>query len=87
VTCREVSEFIADYLSGDIPDDVRVRFERHLTRCRNCQTYLASYKAAIDLGRRAFDCEDGEIGAYVPEELIQAIMAARGQRTNGMENG
>ncbi len=86
MTCREVSEFIADYLSGEIPDDVRVRFEQHLTRCRNCQTYLASYKATIELGRRAVDCEEG-IGAYAPEELIQAIMAARGQRTNGMENG
>jgi len=76
MTCREFADFIMAYLSGELSSDVRRDFETHLTRCANCQQYLAGYKHTIDLGRRAFD-DDGELPGDVPEDLVKAIMAAR----------
>ena len=77
MTCRELSEFIADYLSGEIPADTRQQFDRHLFLCANCVNYLASYKATMELGRRAFEDEDADVPPQVPEELVKAILAAR----------
>lgn len=77
MTCRELADFIADYLSGDLPVGVRTRFELHLRVCRNCRTYLSGYKATLELGRRAFADEDAELPADVPDDLVKAILAAR----------
>jgi anti-sigma factor RsiW len=80
VTCREFADFMADYLSGELPQDSRVAFEHHLRICANCQKYLAGYEATVKLGRRAFADDDAAVPAQVPEELVQAILAARKPR-------
>jgi anti-sigma factor RsiW len=77
MTCRELAEFLADYLSGEIPSDVRAAFEDHLSRCPNCRNYLASYRITIELGRQAFEDVDAEVPADVPEDLVKAILASR----------
>jgi anti-sigma factor RsiW len=77
VTCRELADFIAGYLSGELSPDAHRLFVSHLTRCPNCQKYLASYEAAVALGRRAFDDEQDGLPADVPADLIDAILASR----------
>ena len=78
MTCRELADFILDYLDGGLAADVRDRFERHLTRCPNCRRYIAAYETTVSLGRRAFDDETAtpdRTGA--PEDLIKAILSSR----------
>ena len=77
MTCREFADFMADYLSGELPAAARARFERHLSVCSNCVTYLAGYKATIDLGRAAFDDAEAPVPAEVPEALVKAVLSAR----------
>jgi anti-sigma factor RsiW len=77
MTCRELADFIADYLSGEIPAETRRQFDHHLSRCPNCVNYLAAYKATVELGRRAFEDQDAEVPPDVPEQLVKAILAAR----------
>jgi anti-sigma factor RsiW len=77
VTCREFADFIAEYLSGELPPDGRASFEHHLRLCANCQKYLAGYEATVKLGKRAFVDDDADVPAQVPEELVQAILQAR----------
>jgi anti-sigma factor RsiW len=74
VTCRDCAEFLADYLSEELASDVRATFERHLTRCPNCVTYLEQYRATIEAGKAAFADQDAD---DFPEELVRAILAAR----------
>jgi anti-sigma factor RsiW len=77
VTCREFADFIADYLSGELPSPVQQTFETHLERCDNCRTYLAIYEDTVRLGRSAFDgADDSPVPAEVPERLVNAILAA-----------
>jgi anti-sigma factor RsiW len=81
VTCREVADFLMDYLDGQLASAVVSEFERHLELCESCRYYLAHYITATELGKRAFDDEDfAARSAGVPEELIQAILAARTRR-------
>jgi anti-sigma factor RsiW len=74
MTCRECAEFLSDYLEGDLAIEAREVFERHLSLCPNCVTYLEQFRATVLAGRAAFG-DDSE--PDVPEELIQAILASR----------
>jgi anti-sigma factor RsiW len=81
VTCRELADFILEYLDGELPPEVRQEFETHLSMCENCRAYLATYLAAVELGRRAFrDPESDAMNEGAPEELIAAILAAAKKR-------
>jgi anti-sigma factor RsiW len=77
VTCREFSDFIGDYLAGDLPATVRTGFEHHLELCPNCGRYLKSYEETVKLGRHAFEDPDALLPHDVPEQLVTAILAAR----------
>jgi anti-sigma factor RsiW len=77
LTCRECSEFLADYRDGTLDADVRATFERHLDRCRNCREYLTQYEASITLTRSTCAKEDQDAQHSFPEELVKAILAAR----------
>ncbi len=76
MTCRELCEFIMDYLDGEMPEAVRVPFERHIAQCPPCECYLRQYRATISAGRTAC-AGDEDVPASVPEELIRAILASR----------
>lgn len=77
MTCREFADFMADYLSGELAPTDRAQFTHHLGVCVNCQKYLAGYESTVRLGKRAFADPDAEVPADVPEQLVQAILAAR----------
>jgi hypothetical protein len=66
-----------DYLDGELPEHVQACFDMHLQMCPPCVEYLKTYRATILIAKTcchenpAYQCEK------VPEELIQAILAAR----------
>lgn len=80
MTCREFADFMADYLSSELPIDTRQQFDHHLSLCINCQRYLTSYRETVALGKRAFADEDAALPPDVPEQLVKAILAARPPR-------
>lgn len=76
LTCRELADFILDYLSGELPPEVLSAFEQHLGVCPNCVEYLEQYRTTIGLGSAAFSDLEAPV-TDAPEDLIQAILAAR----------
>ena len=76
MTCRELVEFLMDYLDGVLPDPERSSFEGHLGDCPDCAAYLATYGEAVRLGKEACTAGDA-IPAEVPEDLVRAVLAAR----------
>lgn len=83
MTCREFADFMAEYLSGDLAPETKAQFERHLSRCDTCVTYLKDYEAAIRLGRTAYTTADAPIPEDVPDDLVQAILRS----TRGLRGG
>ena len=77
MTCREFADFMMDYLSGELSSESRAEFDHHLSVCSNCRRYLASYQETVKLGKRAFEDDDANVPAQVPDELVKAILAAR----------
>ena len=47
MTCREFADFLAGYLSGELPPTVLTAFEHHLELCVNCVRYLEQYRQSI----------------------------------------
>ncbi|HEY5611515.1 MAG TPA: zf-HC2 domain-containing protein [Thermoanaerobaculia bacterium] len=74
ITCRELFDFIHDYLSNELPADERAELERHLAVCPSCVVYLESYRATEHMARAV---ADDDAPSDAPEELIAAILAAR----------
>lgn len=77
ITCRELEEFIVEYLEGTLPRRQRIIFKLHLLTCRSCRQYLEAYRRAIAAGRAVFRDPDEPIPGDVPEDLVRAILAAR----------
>ena len=74
--CRELAEFLFDYVSGDLPTESRAHFEFHLSKCKNCHEYLVQYEMTIKAGKMACGEMSDELPA-IPDDLVQAVMAAR----------
>ncbi len=75
MNCREVIEFLMDYIDDELPENVKMCFDMHLQMCPPCVEYLKTYKHTIlvakDCCQKSTSCEE------IPEQLIQAILAAR----------
>jgi anti-sigma factor RsiW len=74
MTCREITEFLSEYRSGELGSEQRARFERHLTSCRECVAYLRSFEETIRLAKGAFGHPEDALPADVPEALVRGIL-------------
>jgi anti-sigma factor RsiW len=77
MTCRDVAEFLMDYLEGLLPEPQRMCFEEHLGQCPDCVAYLATYRQAVRLARNACFSGADSAPAEIPEDLVRAVLAAR----------
>lgn len=76
MTCKELVEFLDDYVSGEVSPTERETFDRHLGECRQCRAYLASYRSTIELAKRS-GVETEADAEQMPDGLVRAILAAR----------
>jgi len=74
ITCRQLIDFIVDYVGGTLDANTQHEFERHLGVCPSCVAYLETYRQTMSLTRLAISDEPLE---DVPEELVSAILARR----------
>jgi anti-sigma factor RsiW len=77
-TCREVIDFLMDYLEGGLAPERRRAFEEHLAECPSCVAYLTTYRATVELAR-------GAAGAAPPLDEAVALRLARAIRDAGTE--
>jgi anti-sigma factor (TIGR02949 family) len=45
--CQEMVEVVTDYLEDAMPSDEQERFERHLSYCAGCSTYVEQMRETI----------------------------------------
>jgi anti-sigma factor RsiW len=77
MTCHELVEYLMGYLEGDLDSETRRAFETHLDECPSCVGYMKSYEQTVKVGRSARDGPEGPAPDEAPEELVDAILAAR----------
>lgn len=79
ITCKELIDFLDDYVADDLEPSRRIEFERHLRVCPSCRAYLASYRETIRLTRGVWAADP----TTLPPELMTAILATVTRNTNG----
>jgi anti-sigma factor RsiW len=79
LNCREFADFLNCYLDSDLSPEERKEFELHLEECPACVAYLDSYRKTVLLVQGSAPAEAAAM-QQAPEELIQAILAARDPR-------
>jgi len=76
LTCRQILDYLSDYVEGRLSATELSRFDEHLAACPPCVDYLANFKATLAACRCLREAEQQKLHP-VPEELVQAILAAR----------
>ena len=74
MTCQQLVDFIMSYLDGELPEDQRVEFDRHMAVCPPCVNYLKTYEQSVLLAKA---CANESVPEEVPESLVQAILASQ----------
>jgi len=77
MSCQEFVDFICSYLDEELPANVTVLFHAHLEACPPCVEFLRHYELSVKLGHDVCGCPKEAAKTPVPEELVQAILAAR----------
>jgi anti-sigma factor RsiW len=72
MTCQQLTDFIADYLSGQLSTGQRQAFERHIDVCATCRRYIDSYRKTMEVARRV----ESSAPEPIPDELVRAILAS-----------
>lgn len=69
ITCKELIDFLDDYVADDLPPARRHEFERHLKVCPSCVAYVTSYRDTIQMARHAYPDP-----ADIPPELLTTLL-------------
>ncbi len=77
MNCQEFVRFLMEYLERTLDEQQREMFEQHIADCPPCGDYLRSYERSVALGRTVCNCVEEDVPEEVPDQLVQAILAAR----------
>lgn len=75
--CRQIDQFLSDYLEGRLTSEQSKLFDEHLGECPDCVAYLDSYRRTIRLGKAAFADPSAPAKGIVPSAILQAILQSR----------
>ncbi len=75
--CSEFIAFVARYVESELSPEEEAIFNAHIKVCTDCLAFLDSYCTTIRLESLVFSVpDDAPVPQEVPEELIQAVLAA-----------
>ena len=72
LSCREFVELVTDFLEGALPEEERLRFEDHISRCDGCKAYLEQIRQMVAVSGRLTE------GALSPDAERVLLDAFRG---------
>jgi anti-sigma factor RsiW len=81
MTCRELHDLLADYLSGDLVVEQHRTVEVHLGTCKSCVTLVETCRYTIKLARALPKCD------RLPPDVEQRLREGLKQRLAGGGDG
>ena len=79
MNCRELSDFLSDFVAGELPTEVSAEFKTHLDRCADCHLFVEQYRVTIHLCCEAYA---ETVPPTLPEDLVHAILASLAKTAN-----
>lgn len=81
LTCDQFETAIDAYIDGELDGIAKAKLDFHVMMCPPCRRYLRAFGKTRDLAVQAMSREDEQALEAIPEELVSAIIAARGAET------
>jgi hypothetical protein len=53
--CKEISDFLMDFLDKKLPRGEMLIFRMHLLLCPKCRHYMTRYKSSVDIAKNIMD--------------------------------
>jgi anti-sigma factor RsiW len=78
MNCREYVDFLMAYVSEELPPEQAAAFKQHISDCPPCIHYLETYRETLAMEKLAY-AEQEALFEEAPENLVKAILAARGE--------
>ncbi|HET9109981.1 MAG TPA: zf-HC2 domain-containing protein [Ktedonobacterales bacterium] len=70
MTCKELVELVTAYFEDALPEDERTRFERHLSVCPGCDTYVDQMRQTVAL---VGDLREEHVSPDAQNHLLRAF--------------
>jgi len=80
MTCRQLVDFLAEYVADGLEVSERTAFAAHLADCPACADYVRSYRDTIALAKDAAVRDDEAAVAAMAPELVDTILDAAARR-------
>lgn len=74
MTCRDVTGYLLEYVSGEVEADLRGEIDEHTAACGTCREYLREYRATIAASQAAVQALTSSGTAHLPGELIAVVL-------------
>jgi anti-sigma factor (TIGR02949 family) len=68
--CIEVVDLVTEYLDGELSEEERRRFQKHLEGCEGCRAALDQFQTVIRLTGRLSASDVAHIDARIRDRLI-----------------
>lgn len=50
-TCKDATNLLLEFMSGELDSETNLEFEKHLEVCPDCVAFLNTYKKTVELTR------------------------------------
>ena len=77
MTCREIRDYLVDYLAGDLAPQERNELERHLEGCSHCADHVDASRHALHVSRAALQSLQNPSADEVPDALLKAVLGMK----------
>lgn len=71
--CKDVFALLSQYLDEELPDDVCLEIESHISGCPPCVEFVESLKKSVEITRA---CADDGKPSPLPETARDELLAA-----------
>jgi len=78
--CREITDLLLDYMTGELDPETVAAFEEHLRLCPDCVAFLNTYKKTVQV-TRSLRYES------IPAELERRVRRFLRERTQKARRG
>jgi anti-sigma factor RsiW len=68
ISCKQLIDFCVDYLEGDLPEEEKQDFRRHLGLCSHCVSFFETYQRTPQISREVLQTE-------MPRAVKESVLA------------
>lgn len=76
--CKEVADFLMDFLDKKLPTVEAMFFRLHLLTCPKCRNYMSRYNTSVEIAKNIMDDPP-------PQELINLTTEFLSKRAKGKD--